>query len=83
MVKRRVFQNKKKKKDVRKKVVEGEKLSPNDPLYFKKLGARGGTGNKLAHARDPDYFARLAILSHQVRRENRDEAERQREARGN
>ena len=38
------------------------------PDFFKKLGTRGGSATKANNP--PDYFARIAVISHQIRREN-------------
>jgi len=53
-----------------------KRFDPTDPDYYKKLGGHGGKRNAKAHAYDPDYFAKLAILSHRKRLENKAEAER-------
>ncbi len=54
------------------------KLSKSDPLFFAKLGRRGG--NNTRKNQDADYFRRIAVLSHQVRREKKAETERQQKA---
>lgn len=46
-----------------------------DPKFFKKLGSRGGSATR--DNNPPDYFARIAIISHQVRREKAAELERE------
>lgn len=43
------------------------KLTRDDPTFFAQIGARGGFANRENH--DANHFRRLAIISHQVRRE--------------
>jgi hypothetical protein len=55
-----------------------EKLSPSDPLYFAKLGERGG--DKTLERKGPAFFQYIARLSHEARRRNK--IKRQNDARG-
>lgn len=43
-----------------------------DPEFFAKLGSRGGTSTRDKHG--ADYFRKIAVLSHQIRREKAAEA---------
>lgn len=75
-------------KNLRGKVRSGKKswakritggLRKADEGFFAKIGSAGGkVTKKILLELDPDYYTRLAIISHQVRRENqaaREEAE--------
>jgi hypothetical protein len=62
------------------------KLRKSDKDFYKKLGKRGGKKNRDNHATKGGntslHFRKLAILSHQIRRERRVQEELQAEAGG-
>lgn len=59
-------------KTKKKKAAKAKPLKKSQPDFFRILGSMGGRKTKKNHG--PDYFSRIAVISHQRRRERAQEA---------
>jgi hypothetical protein len=85
---RKMLATRKKKEEARLKLEEAMQrparvktgLKRSDPAFFKRIGGIGGRRTKINMLKaDSDYYAKIAIISHQVIRENKAAAEEEAE----